>query len=224
MAVSSNLISSRITWRDFLKVRVSWTLPPPPTHTMSDFQKHLLRHQCSQRPGKEAGRLRISGLGGQLNCSEDTLLLLGRGESLQGHWDLEGPQKDLLGDGATDTSRQALSLQSWEQQAYRLGLPIPLMPWEVFMHSKQSETGHQAGGKGSSRNRSPSQQSALLVRRHRVGRRVVPITEPSKLAAAHLGHFYMLQSSSGASESFRRPQHSFSLAARLGLPVSWRLC
>lgn len=102
---------------------------------------------------------------------------------------MEGPQKDLLGDGATDTSRQALSLQSWEQQAYRPGsLRFPWMPWEVFMHSKQSETGHQAGGKGSSRNRSPSQQSALLVRRHRVGREWSLITEPSKLAAGHLGH------------------------------------
>lgn len=140
-------------------------------------------------PGKEAGQSENLWIRGQLNCSEDTLLTRER-ESPRGHWDLEGPQKDLLGDGATDTSRQApLSPELGAAGIPTWVSPIPLDALGSIYAQQTVRNWASGRRKGSSRNRSPSQQRLpLLVRRHRVGREWSLITEPSKLAAGHLGH------------------------------------
>lgn len=103
----------------------------------------------------------------------------------------------------------------WEQQADRpeLSLRFPWMPWEIFMHSKQSETGHQEGGKGSSQNRSPSQQLAFPLRSHRVGREWSLVPEPSKLAAGRLGHPLLYAPEQFWSQRVAADLSSFSLAA-----------
>ena len=65
--------------------------------------------------------------------------------------------------------------------------PIPLDALGSI-HAQQTETGRQEAGKGICQNRSPSQQLALPLRSHRVGREWSLVTEPSKLASGRLGH------------------------------------